>query len=452
MPKQRPGSARALAASGEYGQALADAADAEHVSRNHLRLMLERLPERQSLQYALSRPKGLDLVLSIAAIEPRAATTALDEAIRSRALVLDEMAARRGARPTGDPGLWSAVVSARQRLAHLLVRGPGDLPVARYTALVDDARRDSETAESKLAEQSTQFREELSRARIGLGEVAAAIPPDAALVSFVRYARSVWTRPSQGGGAAAAPAVREVPSYIAFVVRPDRPPVALPLGTAASADALVAAWRQDIASRGMSSVDSVPSARSSRVSGARVRRALWDPLVPHLDGVVRVFIVPDGMLSLAPFAALPVGCALVSARVGAAPPLSLGRARSRDVECANPDRPRVACDRLPLVQRTSWRRRIEGRIHVTARRRYAGDAARHTGMRRSAGSDVPATHRDVARSAGTLRTVERARRNRRGRRCGTHAGWQERDRERVQARRAALSRPAPRDARVLHGR
>ena len=153
--------------------------------------MLAHLPERESLNYARSRPRGLDLILSLADALPDAAKTALDETIRSRALVLDEMAARRSGRPgsEGESELWLTLAAARQRLAHLVVRGPGAMPSARYTALLDEARRDSELAEQKLAERSAEFREELSRARIGLSDVTDATPGDAAVVSFVRYTR-----------------------------------------------------------------------------------------------------------------------------------------------------------------------------------------------------------------------------------------------------------------------
>jgi CHAT domain-containing protein len=47
--------------------------------------------------------------------------------------------------------------------------------------------------------------------------------------------------------------------------------------------------------------------RSSRDSGAALRKLVWDSLAPHLNDANRIFIVPDGTLSLIPFVALPVG-------------------------------------------------------------------------------------------------------------------------------------------------
>ncbi len=306
------GLALTLAASGDMRSAVDAAASAEDVSRSHLRLTLAHLPERQSLSYAANRPKGLDLILSLVGSIPDAEVRGLDAAIRSRAMVLDEMAARRGAGLGQDsPAALSAerFALARQRLANLIVRGPGEIPAARYAELVEEARNESEAAERTFAEQSAEFRAERSRARIGLQEVAAGIPPDSALVSFVRYDRTIFPMPVAGPGSSVGtrPALQEVPSYVAFVVRPGASLTAIPLGGAGAIERLVAEWRRGIAAAGGGSTNSPVPVRSSRVSGAALRKQVWDPVANHLDGVVRLFIVPDGALSLVPFAALPVG-------------------------------------------------------------------------------------------------------------------------------------------------
>jgi CHAT domain-containing protein len=50
-----------------------------------------------------------------------------------------------------------------------------------------------------------------------------------------------------------------------------------------------------------------PVTRSSRASGTALRKLVWDPLALHVRAATRIFIVPDGSLSLIPFAALPSG-------------------------------------------------------------------------------------------------------------------------------------------------
>ena len=89
-------------------RALELADGAEEVGREHLRLMLRSLPERQALNYASVRPRGVDLMLSLVGVTPGAEREAIDAVIRSRALVLDEVAARRR-------GLTARTASGRRR-------------------------------------------------------------------------------------------------------------------------------------------------------------------------------------------------------------------------------------------------------------------------------------------------------------------------------------------------
>jgi len=293
--------ASALVNLGDRQAALTDASNAEATGRAHLRMMLQALPERQSLNYAAIRPRGLDLILSLTGADPEAVVPAIDGVIRARALVLDEMAARQRllqtAVETADP-LRVAFMAAQQRLANLTVRGPDRSSPAQYAALLEDARREAEQAEQALAEKSAEFRAERNRAQLGLDEVKAALPADAALVSFVRYDRTVFpTRPS----------ANSVSSYLAFVLRADRPPAVLPLGSARTIDALVSQWRADIASEASAPAPGGSATGGSQVSGAALRKRVWDPVSPMLASARRVFIVPDGTLSLVPFVALPVG-------------------------------------------------------------------------------------------------------------------------------------------------
>jgi CHAT domain-containing protein len=306
------GFALALASLGDRDSALTNAVKAETTGRDHLRTMLQSLPERVSLDYAAVRPRGLDLILSLTSSASEAAVPAIDGLIRSRALVLDEMAVRQGslqtATETGDP-LRLAFIAAQQRLANLTVRGPDQLAPAQYAALLEQARREAEQTEQALAEKSAEFRAERDREQLGLDEIQASLPPDGTLVSFARYNRTVFGGPASivPPGGAARSSSRSVPSYLAFVLRPGQPPAVVPLGPARTIDALVSQWRTDIAAEASASGQAEPATRSFQVSGAALRKLVWDPLAPKLADARRVFIVPDGALNLVPFAALPVG-------------------------------------------------------------------------------------------------------------------------------------------------
>jgi CHAT domain-containing protein len=234
---------------------------------------------------------------------PEAIPVAVNGLILSRALVLDEIAARHSAGISSsertDPQRI-ALKSAQQRLANLTTRGPGEMSRAQYLTLIEDTRRESELAEQNLAEQSAEFRAERSRAQIGLREVIAALPADSALLSFARYERVFFGRSGPSN---------TVPSYAAFVLRAGQPAVVVAIGSVRTIDTLVATWRGDIAAEalGPRSTPADMPGRSSRTSGAALRRLIWDPLTPHFQDASRIFVVTDGLLNLVPLAALPVG-------------------------------------------------------------------------------------------------------------------------------------------------
>jgi CHAT domain-containing protein/tetratricopeptide (TPR) repeat protein len=328
--------AAVLADGGDATAALAEAIEAEEAGRSHLQLTMRDLSERLALGYAASRPKGLDLAVSIAATAPslpsQDVSRVADELIRSRGVVLDEMAARNRAESGASPALSSpeltsrraALAAARQRLANLVVRGPESLAPDRYAAIIEQARTRKEEAERALAETSVEFRKELARSHIGLAEVRAALPPGTIVVSFLRYdqrqprAVAGASQPPGASPARAAtaqgkrtrpPSDRSVPSYLAFVLRADAPDISVvPLGPARAIDASVARWRQEIGTGLMHPERTLAGAeRAYRAAGAALRERIWDPLATHLGGAQRLFLVPDGALNLVSFASLPVG-------------------------------------------------------------------------------------------------------------------------------------------------
>ena len=178
---------------GAAREAFATAVRAEALSREHLRLTMGSLPERQALSYASSLPSTISLMLRLASIRPgdsQMVTEAWDAVVRARGVVFDEVAARHrfaGAEDaSGVAASATALASARQRLAALVVRGIRNDPPDRYRRLLEEARAEKDRSERALAEHSAKFRDDESRSRLRLREVAAALPPDSALVAFVR--------------------------------------------------------------------------------------------------------------------------------------------------------------------------------------------------------------------------------------------------------------------------
>lgn len=283
---------RFLAGAGDSAGAVDAALRADAIFRDHLRLTCRSLPERRAMGYAASRTPGRSLALAILARSPHQAPGTVarvwDSVIRSRALVLDEVAAR--TRLVGDLAqLAKALDESRQRLANLLVRGAVDQDPERYRAMVEAARRETERAEGALAGASAEFRSDRARGDIGWLEVASSLPRKAALVAFVVY----------GEGSERA--------YLALALSAgEREPIAIRLGRAAELDALVSRWDTAIAGGARIPEAGLASAeRECSKAGTELRARVWDPILTQLGPAELVYIVPDGALHLVSWAALP---------------------------------------------------------------------------------------------------------------------------------------------------
>jgi len=312
---------------GEPAVALESALRAQGIVREQQRLVTRSLSERHALKYAVAAASSLDLALSIAAHGrdqiPDVESEVWDALVRSRALVLDEMAARnRTVGEASDPEtarLAAEFRTTRQRLANLTVRGPGPVPLEQHRRLLDEALQEKENAESAFAERSLSFRQEQARQRLGLAEVRASMPRGSGLVAFVRYGHIGLTvhpskpdEPQRDGPASPASYFTEpVASYLAFVLGdPQSQPVLIPLGAAAEIESLALRWGQE-AARGLTIAGrSTEQAEAAyRAAGEALRHKVWDPVASHLEDTTLVFVVPAGTLHLVSLAALPAGAA-----------------------------------------------------------------------------------------------------------------------------------------------
>jgi CHAT domain-containing protein/tetratricopeptide (TPR) repeat protein len=276
--------ARIDAETGSFEAARERALRAHAIQREHLRLVVSALPERQALHLVAKAPWPAELAASLVAERPAlsGAGATWDALQSSRALVLDEMAARqRLAAAAADPAL-AELARARARLANLVVRGPGD-DAAAYRRDLERARATKEELEAQLAERGG----ERGRGAHSLADAIASLPPGSALLAFFLTRTGL------------AP-----PSYVAFAAGPGREPIAVPVGEAGAIDALVARWRERVGDEAQGRGSSRAEVLAAR-AGAALRRRIWDPLAEALVGAECVFVVPAGQLHLVSLAALP---------------------------------------------------------------------------------------------------------------------------------------------------
>ena len=283
-----------LLASGAPREAFELALRAEGIAREHLRLTARGAPERQALRYAEERLSGLDAALSIAANlqVPAMSQRGWDALIRSRAVVLDEMATRhRLATRQTDPAVRAAFDqyrTASERLANVLLRGPGTADIDQYRRRVDTLRTDKERAERAVATASTTVRLDIEEQAIGYEAARDALPANATLVAFARISRSARSN-SQAG------------EYIALVLDDAGAlPRIVALGDARKIESAIRRWRDEMVPHA-SGTEEAPY----RQVGAQLRELIWDPLRISPVNDRLVLIVPAGALHLVNFAALP---------------------------------------------------------------------------------------------------------------------------------------------------
>jgi hypothetical protein len=130
----------------------------------------------------------------------------------------------------------------------------------------------------------------------GLEELRQSLGDDHALVSYVRFRRSA-VDPDTATATA---------GYGAFVLSPSGTVSLTWLGPAHEVEAEVRAWREQVTIAPPPGEDLAAAEARADAAGAALAARVWTPLTTALDGATRSVVVPDGLLHLTNFLALPV--------------------------------------------------------------------------------------------------------------------------------------------------
>jgi CHAT domain-containing protein len=294
-----------LAQAGELPKAVEVGLETERISREQFLLAAAALPERQALNYASSRERGLDVALSVLAAAPGLDSSAVyEQVIRSRSLVADGIAWRnQEAAQSSDPDVQALLQDLNQRRTRLAELAAATSPSdSSSAATLSTARAEFEQAEVKLAERNRPFQREWQERRVSLQQVNDGLPQGTVLISYVRYRQYAVRR--------ADPREDSTENYAAFVKKQGELPRFISLGAAKPVDDLVVSLRtlieQESDAPGISPATSL---QNYEKIGAKLRRAIWDPLLvgsPDKDKDTKMYLlVPDGMLHFVNVAALP---------------------------------------------------------------------------------------------------------------------------------------------------
>jgi CHAT domain-containing protein/Tfp pilus assembly protein PilF len=289
---------------GDPATALDHAIDAAELAREQFSVVAASLSEKEALRLERIRRHGIDAALRILSEspllhDPAAIRSVWDQIVRSRALVLDDVIRRkREAARSTDPRTEERIAmleQARAELAKLLVASPTD-DAAAYQRQLHDAEERRARAERELA--ALGISGAFQDGTVGIAEVAAALPRDAALVAYVRYGR---TAPAEEGR---PPVLEPVPHYLAFVADA-RGVAALPLGPAEPIEAAIRDWKR-LAERRPSVVPLAARQAEAAYAAAAERLAelSFRPIAARLSDAREWIVVPDGAVHLVSFSTL----------------------------------------------------------------------------------------------------------------------------------------------------
>ncbi|MGH9869561.1 MAG: CHAT domain-containing protein [Candidatus Polarisedimenticolia bacterium] len=286
----------------ETGPALTQALVSERITREHLRQTFPVLSEREALNYEMARRRGVDLALTI--LLEKMPTRELqdgiaqswDSIVRSRAIVLGEMAARqregRGVSSAQGQTAADRLAVARGRVSRLLVRGPPSQDQDAYRHELQARLEEREQAERDFAQVNASYRRLLASERVGLAGVIDSLPKGTALVAYFTFSRS-----------SPLPGMQPVESYAALTVdAATRQPRLVHLGPASTIEASVARWRQEAGTEPR--LDSRAREQAYLSVAKELRSLIWDPAWSTLRHPSRVLVVPDGAINLVSLAAL----------------------------------------------------------------------------------------------------------------------------------------------------
>lgn len=295
--------AMSLAAGGNLSRSIDEGLRAERMGRESFVLQARTLPERQALAYDRLRPRGIETALSVVARHSDLLSPAIYlEEVRSRALVADEMARRqKNLNSDNDPEVAKLLKDLDHARANLLALEQAVPGKGGNAQAISEATEHMEAIERALAERSAAARSQDRAAAVTIEDLRRSLPPHSVLISYVAFLRRSVEQVD--------PLRVLSPSYVALVLHPDTGRIRIfDLGDAKSIAEMVNRMRASVdAEAHAGGLGSTRNERNYREAGEALRARVWDPLRADLGTAKLALVVPDGILNLIPFSALPDG-------------------------------------------------------------------------------------------------------------------------------------------------
>ena len=278
------------AAQHDITKAIAYKARADKVSEHNIALNLATGSERQKLLYLATLSGQINTTLSLhvesapddLVARRLACTMVLQRKGRTLDALMESITAVRRRLNPEDHTLLDQLTTIRARLATLVLGRPSTTDTVQHRATIQSLEKQLEQLEADLSHRSAAFR--VKSQPVTIEAIQAAIPPEAALVEFVRFdafdfQKIQWLSPR----------------YAAYVLHNQDEPAWVKLGEAQDIEAAVHTLREALRDPNRQDVKKLARALDAQ---------LMQPVRKLLGEKRMVLLSPDGLLHLVPFAAL----------------------------------------------------------------------------------------------------------------------------------------------------
>ena len=194
-----------------------------------------------------------------------------------------------------DREAFERLRALRTQYSSLSLSGPGSLSPADYQQRLQELSIEADGLEKDLSRRSAPLRalSTLPAPAEVIDHVAMALPKQSVPIEFIAFHdRPLVPTPDASPSQSTSPL-----RYLALLLFPDGRSHAIDLGPAEPIDSAALRLHEALAGR----------ATSYQPAAHALYQLAFRPLLPHLDKVQRLFVSPDGQLTLVPFAALHDG-------------------------------------------------------------------------------------------------------------------------------------------------
>ena len=232
---------------------------------------------------------------------------ALEMALKGKAIILDAVSAeKRIAYCSYDDEIRARVdrhTDICGEIATLALAGAENLEPEIYRERMRTLNNIKDSLETELSRDCAEFKDELASRRFSVEDVANALPEDGMLFEYVRYEPYDFKKVG-GDEEKTGP-----PRYLAFTLDHAGEITLADLGDAAEIDSLISLSRKIIynAAVEVHTVGNVIAETRLNEVTSQLYNLIFTPLEFSLNDKARIFISPDGQLSLLPFEIFPDG-------------------------------------------------------------------------------------------------------------------------------------------------